>query len=84
MGKANILIIDDEKNILSSLSRALRLEGYDSDVAVSGKLGLDRLGACTYDLVLLDVKMPDIDGFEVLRRVREGGNQVPVDRKSVV
>jgi DNA-binding NtrC family response regulator len=78
VGKANILIIDDEKNILSSLSRALRLEGYDSDVAGCGKLGLDRLGACTYDLVLLDVKMPDIDGLEVLRRVREGGNQVPV------
>jgi len=78
MGKANILIVDDEKNILSSLSRALRLEDYDTDVAGNGKLGLDRMTSGSYDLVLLDVKMPDIDGLEVLRRVREGGNQIPV------
>ncbi len=78
MGKANILIVDDEKNILSSLSRALRLEDFDTDVAGNGKLGLDRMTSGSYDLVLLDVKMPDIDGLEVLRRVREGGNQVPV------
>ncbi len=78
MGKANILIIDDEKNILSSLSRALRLEGYGTDVAGGGKLGLERMSAGSYDLVLLDVKMPDINGLEVLRLARKGGVTVPV------
>lgn len=78
MGNAKILIIDDEKNILSSLSRALRLEDYETDVAGGGKLGLERMSSGSYDLVLLDVKMPDIDGLEVLRRAREGDIQTPV------
>jgi DNA-binding NtrC family response regulator len=78
VGKAHILIVDDEKNILSSLSRALRLEGYDTDVAGSGTLGLERIASGSYDLALLDVKMPDIDGLEVLRRARDAGHQVPV------
>ena len=78
MGNANILIVDDEKNILSSLSRALRLEGYDTDVAGGGKLGLERMSSRSYDLVLLDVKMSDIDGLEVLRRAREAEIEVPV------
>jgi DNA-binding NtrC family response regulator len=75
---ASILVVDDEKNILVTLSRALKLEGYEVDVAGSGKLGLERARAKSYDAILLDVQLPDIDGLEVLRQVRADREDVPV------
>ena len=78
MARGSILIIDDEKNILSTLSRALRVEHFDVDVAGSGALGLERARTKTYDLVLLDVRMPDMDGLTLLRTLREGRSGVPV------
>ncbi|MBI2897191.1 MAG: sigma-54-dependent Fis family transcriptional regulator [Deltaproteobacteria bacterium] len=73
-----ILIVDDEKNILSSLQRALRVEGYDADVAGGGTVALEKVAKRTYDLVLLDVQMPDLGGIEVLKRIRAEKNDVPV------
>src|SRR4051812_49343228 len=75
---AAVLIVDDEKNILLTLSRALRVEGYDVDVAGSGKLGLERARSRSYDAILLDVQLPDIDGLEVLRQIRVDREDVPV------
>jgi DNA-binding NtrC family response regulator len=75
---ASVLIVDDEKNILITLSRALRVEGYDVDVAGSGKLGLERAKTKSYDAILLDVQLPDIDGLEVLRQIRVDREDVPV------
>jgi DNA-binding NtrC family response regulator len=75
---ASVLIVDDEKNILITLSRALRVEGYDVDVAGSGKLGLERAKAKSYDAVLLDVQLPDLDGLEVLRQLRLEHQDLPV------
>lgn len=69
-GRRKILIVDDEKNILTTLSRALLLEGYDVDVAGHGKVALEKAAEVEYDLVLLDVMMPDITGLEVLRRLK--------------
>ncbi len=69
-GRRKILVVDDEKNILTTLSRALSLENYDVDVAGHGKLALEKVAAVEYDLVLLDVMMPDITGLEVLRRLK--------------
>jgi two-component system nitrogen regulation response regulator NtrX len=77
MGKT-ILIIDDEKNILSSLSAALRLEHFEVDVAGSAKLGLEKARSKVYDLVLLDVRMPDMDGLALLAALRAEGSAVPV------
>jgi DNA-binding NtrC family response regulator len=74
---ASVLIVDDEKNILLTLSRALRVEGYDVDVAGSGKLALERARAKSYDVILLDVRLPDLDGLEVLRQLR-ADQDVPV------
>jgi DNA-binding NtrC family response regulator len=68
---AKILIVDDEPNILSTLRRALELEGYGVEVAGSGRLALEKLKANGFDAVLLDVAMPEMNGLEVLRQVRE-------------
>jgi DNA-binding NtrC family response regulator len=75
---ATILIIDDEQNILVTLSRALQLEGYRTEVAGGGKVGLSKLADQPADLVLLDVKMPDMDGLEVLEKIRESLPGLPV------
>jgi DNA-binding NtrC family response regulator len=68
---AKILIVDDEPNILSTLRRALELEGYGVEVAGAGRLALEKLRAIAFDVVLLDVAMPEMDGLEVLRQLGE-------------
>lgn len=78
MPKASVLIVDDEKNILSSLSRALRIEDYEVDVAGSASIALEKTATKAYDLVLVDVMMPGMDGITMLRELRKLGNDVPV------
>jgi DNA-binding NtrC family response regulator len=78
VSRASILVVDDEKNILATLSRALRVEGFDVDVAGSGRIALEKASARAFDLILLDVMMPDLDGLEVLRQLREQKRAVPV------
>jgi two-component system nitrogen regulation response regulator NtrX len=78
MAKARILIIDDEKNILITLSRAFSIEGYDSTVAGTGEIGLEKLRTERVDLVLLDVRLPGSDGIETLKKIRSGHPEIPV------
>src|SRR5258706_8410096 len=73
-----LLIVDDEPNILSTLRRALELEGYAVEVAGSGRLALEKLRAQTFDGVLLDVSMPEMDGLTALRAMRETQPELPV------
>jgi DNA-binding NtrC family response regulator len=75
---ATILIIDDEQNILVTLSRALKLEGYQTEVAGGGRIGLEKLDKQPFDLVLLDVQMPDLDGLEVLQQIKDNSPDLPV------
>ena len=75
---SSILIVDDEKNILVTLSRALRVEGYEVDVAGSAQIGLEKAKTRSYDAILLDVQLPDLDGLEVLRLIKADREDVPV------
>jgi DNA-binding response OmpR family regulator len=74
---ARILLVDDEESIQTLLAYPLRREGYDVVVARDGREGLDRFAADRFDLVVLDVMMPRIDGIEVCRRLRSR-SQVPI------
>ena len=73
-----LLLIDDEPNILSTLRRALEIEGYAVEVAGSGRLGLEKLGKRDFDLVMLDVMMPELDGLQTLKLLREKDPELPV------
>jgi len=65
----SILIVDDEKNILLTVSQSLQLAGYHTELAQTGQLALDVAAARPVDAVLLDVRMPDLDGLAVLERL---------------
>jgi DNA-binding NtrC family response regulator len=78
MPRSTLLVIDDEPNILSSLRRALELEGYGVEVAGSGAIGLSKLDERDVDMVLLDVMMPGMNGLDVLATVREKHPDVSV------
>jgi two-component system OmpR family response regulator len=73
-----ILVVDDEPFIRDLLSAALRFEGFDVEVAASGREALQLAQPGRYDLVMLDVMMPDLEGTEVCRRLRDSGVAVPV------
>ncbi|MFN7981040.1 MAG: sigma-54 dependent transcriptional regulator [Vicinamibacterales bacterium] len=78
MPKPRILVIDDDSAIRSSLRMTLEYEGYECVLAATGQEGLSLLEREAPDLVLLDVKMPGMDGIEVLERIRAGNESVPV------
>ena len=75
---ARLLVVDDEPTILELLSGSLRLAGFEVMTAASGTEAVRAAASGRPDLVLLDVMMPDGDGFEALRRIRSGGGEVPV------
>ena len=75
---ARVLVVDDEENITFLLTSALRHFGFHVEVARSGREGLDAAAATSPHLILLDVMMPDLDGFEVVRRLRDNGVRTPV------
>ena len=69
--KANILVVDDEKITRISLADILKLKGYNVTDAASGQEALDALREAKFDLMLLDIKMPGMDGIEVMRKASE-------------
>ena len=76
--KARILVVDDEPNITELVSMALRYEGFEVDVACDGRTALARAGTFRPHLIVLDVMLPDLDGFGVLKRIRADGQPVSV------
>jgi len=78
MEKANVLVIDDEKVVLDSVAKILTDEGYDVDANVSGREGLNQALEEQYDIVLTDIRMPDIGGMRVLRDIKRTKPSLPV------
>ena len=76
--KGRILVVDDEPSIVDSVATVLRYEGFDVDVAHSGRGALEMAQGGLFDLIVLDVMLPDLDGLEVTRRLRSDGLDVPV------
>ena len=75
---AKVLVVDDEPNICALLSATLRLVEFEVQVANSGRQALAAAEQYQPDLVVLDVMLPDLDGFEVARKLREKGQNTPV------
>lgn len=71
MSKGKILVIDDEDIVRTSCNRTLTPEGYEVKMAQNGMDGLKMASEESFDLVLTDLKMPDMDGIEVLRQIKE-------------
>lgn len=80
MASERILVVDDDRVIQELLRVNLELEGYEVDCASDGEEALTRFDAFQPRLVLLDIMMPKLDGWEVARRLkaRDGGDQVPI------
>ena len=76
--EAKLLVVDDEFNILELLATSLRFAGFEVVTAGNGREALEKAHAENPDLIVLDVMMPGMDGFEVTRRLRENGTTTPV------
>ena len=73
-----ILVVDDETPITEHVTMALRYEGFQMEQAHSGREAIDKVSQFHPDLMILDIMMPDLDGYEVARRLRQENQQVPI------
>jgi two-component system alkaline phosphatase synthesis response regulator PhoP len=76
--KKHILIVDDEEHLADALAHNLQFEGFSTTVAYDGEEGLSLARTIQFDLVILDIMMPKLDGLEVCRRLRATGSRVPI------
>jgi two-component system OmpR family response regulator len=76
--EARLLVVDDEPNIVELLAASLRFSGFDVDTAQSGREALDLVPKTRPDLIVLDVMMPGLDGFAVVKQLRGNGVHTPV------
>jgi two-component system alkaline phosphatase synthesis response regulator PhoP len=76
--KKHILIVDDEEHLADALAHNLQFEGYATTIAYDGEEGLHLARTIQFDLVILDIMMPKLDGLEVCRRLRSTGSKVPI------
>lgn len=74
----NILIVDDDPELLDHLKTALERKNYQVETAEDGDTALDKVFDKTYDLILLDVMLPRLDGLSVLKEIREAGINIPI------
>lgn len=75
---ARILLVEDNENLAFGLQRSLEVEGFQVDAVTEGEKALKRVGESTPDLLVLDLMLPGMDGFDVLERLRKEGHEVPV------
>ncbi len=76
--EARLLVVEDDPNILELLSASLRFAGFTVSTATSGTQAVQAARDDRPDLIVLDVMLPDLDGFEVIRKLRDGGTRTPV------
>src|SRR5689334_11128793 len=77
MNDINVLVVEDDRDISRLLAKCLSNEGYLADCAYNGTEAMELFNTKTYQMIILDLMIPFIDGYEVLRRVREKAN-IPV------
>ena len=75
---AQILLVEDETKVAELIKKGLVFENYCVESVSRGESALRRLSKKNYDLLILDIYLPGIDGFEVCRRLRESGKQIPI------
>jgi two-component system, OmpR family, copper resistance phosphate regulon response regulator CusR len=73
-----VLVVEDQRSVARFIAKGLREQAYAVDVAEDGALGLEMAEIARYDIILLDLMLPKVDGFEVCRRLRERGVQTPI------
>jgi len=76
--KARVLVVDDKTNITDLVAMALRYDGFDVEIAASGRAALEAAGAAPPHLIVLDVMLPDIDGVALARQLSPSGHRVPI------
>ena len=76
--KKHILIVDDEEHLADALAHNLQFEGFSTTIAYDGEEGLQLARTIQFDLVILDIMMPKLDGLEVCKRLRSTGSKVPI------
>lgn len=74
----NILIVEDEQKVAAFIKKGLEVTGYVVEVAFDGQIGLRMGQNCSYDLIILDVNLPIINGFEVCKQLRESNIKTPI------
>jgi DNA-binding response OmpR family regulator len=73
-----VLIVEDEHKIANSIKKGLEMEGFTTDVAYEGITGFDLASSETYDVIVLDLMLPGMDGVEICRKLREEGIHIPI------
>src|SRR5579862_9781099 len=74
----HVLVVEDDPKLAALLRRGLSVDGSIVDLVASGREGLDRAQSDAYDVVVLDLTLPDLDGIEVARRLRADGSTLPI------
>ena len=75
---AKILIVEDEPHMLAGIRDNLEFEGYDVDIAADGQIGLNKIIENNYALILLDVMLPNVSGFDICKKIRQQGIKTPI------
>lgn len=73
-----LLIIEDEKKIATTLKKGLTENGYHVDIAFDGNIGKRLFDSNEYDLIILDINLPGMNGFEVCKAIRNSNQQIPI------
>jgi DNA-binding response OmpR family regulator len=77
-GAMNILIVEDERKIAEFIARGLEEESFGTAIAESGEEGLEKANRSSFDIILLDIMLPGIDGIELCKKLRNQGNMTPI------